>query len=71
VVVLVSFLISLRRLQAGSEEERVLMLHVRFQVDGMSAVREDGHTNALYVFYLISYVVIINWILLQVETGLQ
>ncbi len=38
------------------------------QVDGMNVVREDGHTNALYVFFLISYVVIINWILLQVHS---
>jgi hypothetical protein len=39
---------------------------VRVQVDGMNVVGEDGHTNATYVFFLISYVVIINWILLQV-----
>ena len=37
-----------------------------FQVEGLEEVNEDGHTNALYLTYLISYVVIVNWILLQV-----
>ena len=54
------------RLNAGSVGKRDLMHSVCFQVDGMSPVSEDGNTNTLYVIFLISYVVIINWILLQV-----
>ncbi len=34
----------------------------------MKLVGDDGHTNVLYVLFLISFVVIINWILLQVST---
>ncbi len=41
------------------------------KVEGLDEVNEDGHTNALYLFYLISYVVIVNWILLQVAAGLK
>ncbi len=46
--------------------KRGFRVRVRVQVDGMSVVDKDGHTNASYVFFLISYVVIVNWILLQV-----
>jgi hypothetical protein len=31
----------------------------------MSAMDEDGKMNWLYVVYLISYILIVNWTLLQ------
>jgi hypothetical protein len=34
----------------------------------MHVVGDHGHTNSIYVFYLISFVVIVNWILLQVAS---
>ena len=46
-------------------------LPVCVQVDGMNVVREDGDTNVAYVFFLMSYVVVVNWVLLQVVTELK